>query len=71
MANSKTLMIRHDGQITVSSFSPLSLGETPLHKIVAHALGLEEMDYKQLHAKVTVRVEFKNDAPIAYWEEED
>lgn len=71
MADKKTLVIRHDGQITVSTFAPLSLGEAPLYKIVAHALGLEEMDYKQLQAKVTVTVEFKSDAPIAYWEEED
>lgn len=71
MAEKKTLVIHHDGQITVSTFSPLLLGDMPLHKVVAHALKLGEMDYKQLQAKVTVTVEFKSATPLAYWEEED
>ena len=69
MADNKMLKIQHDGEITVSTFSPLMLGETPLHKIIAQELGLAEMDYKHYQAYVTVTVEFKNTAPIAYWEE--
>lgn len=71
MANSKTLVIRHDGQITVSTFAPLSLGDVPLHKIVAEALGLADSDYKQIDARVSVTVTLNEDKPIVYWEEED
>ena len=71
MTNKKTLKIQHDGQITVSHFSPLALGDTPICKVVAQALGMSETDYKQIPAKVTMTIEFKNSEPIAYWEDED
>lgn len=71
MADKKTLVIRHDGQITVSHFVPLSLGDVPLHNLVAEALELADGDYKRIDATVTVVVKLKNDKPIVYWEEED
>ncbi len=71
MAEKKTLVIHHDGQITVSGYSPLTLGEMSLNKIVAEALGMADNDYKRIAAKVTVTITLKDDQPIAYWEEDD
>ena len=70
MKDKKTLMIHHDGQIAVSTFTPLVLGKVELNKIVAEALGLSELDYKMYDAKVKVMIEFKTGQPISYWEED-
>lgn len=71
MAKEKVLMITHDGDITVSQFTPLALGEVPLHKAISTAMGLTELDYKHIEAKVTVSITFKENKPNVYWEEDD
>lgn len=63
----KTLVIEHDGAITVSPYSPLALSDFPLHKIVSEALGLKETDYKVIPAEVKITITFKAGKPMVSW----
>lgn len=67
MKDKKTLVIEHDGAITVSDFLPLALNDYPLHKIVAEALGLKETDYKTIPAEVKITITLKAGKPTVAW----
>lgn len=67
MMDKKTLVIEHDGAITISDFSPLALNDYPLHKIVAEALGMTDTDYKTIPAEVKITITFKAGKPMVSW----
>ena len=67
----KTLVIRHDGKLVVSGFGTLVLGETPLSNVVAHALELGEVEYKEFEAEVEVSIRFKPTTPDVRWREDE
>lgn len=65
------LTIRHDGKLVVSGFGTLVLGETPLSSVVAHALELGEVEYKEFEAEVEVSIRFKPTTPDVRWKEDE
>lgn len=67
----KILTIRHDGKLVVSGFGTLVLGETPLSSVVAHALELGEVEYKEYEAEVEVFIRFKPTTPDVQWREDE
>ena len=67
----KVLTIRHDGKLVVSGFGTLVLGETPLSSVVAHALELGEVEYKEYEAEVEVFIRFKSTTPEVHWKEDE
>lgn len=67
----KVLTIRHDGKLVVSGFGTLVLGETPLSSVVAHALELGEVEYKEFEAEVEVSIRFKPTTPEVHWKEDE
>ena len=71
MAKEKTLVIQHDGQITVSVFSPFTIGDESLNRIIAKALDLDESDYRRIAAKVKITITLKNEQPNVFWESDD
>lgn len=67
MMDNKTLVIEHDGILTVSNFSALALNDYPLHKIVSEALGMSETDYKLFPAEIKITITFKAGKPTVAW----
>lgn len=68
---SKVLTIHHDGKLVVSGFGTLVLGETPLASVVAHALEMGEVEYKEFAAEVEVNIRFKPSTPDVQWREDE
>lgn len=64
---SKTLTIKHDGQLVVSGYGTLLLGETPLHSVLVHALKLNENDREEYNVDLELTIHFKNSYPEVRW----
>lgn len=67
----KVLTIHHDGKLAVSGFGTLVLGETPLSSVVAHALDLGDVEYKEFEAEVEVSIRLKPTTPDVRWKEDE
>lgn len=63
------LTIRYDGNLVISGYGTLRLGDTNLSSIIAHAFALSEMEYKEIAADVFISIKLKDDEPAVQWEE--
>lgn len=66
---SKVLTISHDGNLVISGYGTLRLGDTNLSSIIAHAFSLNELDHKEIPAKVYISIHLKDADPKVEWME--
>lgn len=67
----KTLNINYDGKIYVTGYGMLRLGDMDLSTIVSDALLMDKNEFRELNARVTIKLTLKDLLPEARWIDAD